>query len=159
MGMRFEIEMYGDKLISRELTTIGRRGMDVSPAFHEIADQFRASEGRRFQTKGNGTWPELAASTRARKAGSADPVVRANRAKVLEATGRLRRSLTVKGNPDQVDIIEPQFMVFGSKLQVAEWHQRGTRRMVARKPLGFTETGKRHAIRTIQRFVVTGEAK
>jgi phage gpG-like protein len=157
MGIRFDIEMYGDRVISRELTRFSDRGLDARPAFEAIADQLMRSEKRRFSTRGNGTWEELAASTRARKAKSPDPTVRANAGRVLAATGALRRSFTTKGAPGQVLIIEPRFMVFGSSLKRAEWHQRGTSRMPARKPLGFTETAKRGALRTLQRYVVTGD--
>jgi hypothetical protein len=158
MGIRFDIEMYGDRVISRELTRFGHHAMDARPAFNAIADHLIASEKQRFATKGDGTWAELAATTRARKAASGDPQVRANANRVLVATGALRRSFTVRGAPGQVLIVEPRFMVFGSKLRTAEWHQRGTSRMPARKPLGFTEASKRKSVRMLQRWIVAGEA-
>lgn len=156
MGIRFEFEAYGDKLVARELTRFSVRGADASPAFEVIADQFMRSEKHRFSTKGNGTWQALAASTRARKAASRNPTIRANANRILIATGRLRRSLTVRHDPDQELIVTPGFMVFGTKVAYAGWHQNG-RGVPTRKPLGFTETGKRDALRTLQRFIVTGD--
>ncbi|UTI62641.1 hypothetical protein NBH00_14875 [Paraconexibacter antarcticus] len=92
MALKFEIEMYGDKLISRQFDRISARGLDLRPAFETIGDQFRRAEANRFDTVGNGTWEALRASTVARKAQSADPVVRANHERVLVATGRFEPS-------------------------------------------------------------------
>lgn len=156
MGVRFELEAYGDKLVARELTRFSAHAADASPAFRVIGDQFMRQEKRRFQTKGNGTWPDIADSTKARKASSRNATVRANANKILIATERLKKSLTVKGAPDQVLITEPSFMVFGTSVEYAQFHQ-NAKGVPMRKPLGFTETGKRDALRTLQRFIVTGD--
>jgi hypothetical protein len=151
-GLRFEFEAYGDKLVSRELVDMGGRSIDARPAFTLIADDLMASEKRRFNSRGFSTWAPLAESTIASKARRGlDP-------RVLHATTRLRDSLTRKHDPHQVLIIEPQFLVLGTNLDYAGYLQTGTRRMPARKPLGFPVGQRRKAIKRIQKFVVTGNA-
>ena len=150
MALQFEFESYGDKLISRKLLDLGDRSLDASPAFRLIADDLRGFERDRFDSRGYGTWSPLMPSTVAAKASEhLDP-------RVLHATLALRDSLTVKDAPDQELIITPDFMVFGTKRPYAGFLQRGTRKMVARKPLGFTEPQKVQVLKRLQRFIVTG---
>lgn len=154
MAVRFEMQAHGDKLVARELTRLGDRALDASAAFEEIAGQFMRAEKRRFETVGDGTWPPITASTRARKAASKNPTVVANANRVLVATGQLRRSLSVPGAPDQQVIVQPRSLTFSTTVPYAGYLQRGTSRMPARKPLGFTEHAKRDAVRTLQRHII-----
>lgn len=152
-GLRFEFEAYGDRLVSRELLDIGGRGLDARPAFELIADDLLASETRRFNSRGFGTWQPLAPSTIEQKARQRlDP-------RILHATGALRDSLTRRHAPHQELLIEPQFMVLGTTLDYARFHQQGTRRMPARKPLGFPVTQRRKAVKRIQKYAKTGNAQ
>lgn len=151
MALRFEFEAYGDRLVSREILDIGGRGVDARPAFSAIADDLLGSEKRRFNSRGFGTWTPLAPSTLEAKARQGlDP-------RVLHATDALRDSLTIRGAEHQQLIIQPQFMVLGTTLDYAGYLQTGTRKMPARKPLGFPVGQRRKAVKRIQRFVVTGE--
>jgi phage gpG-like protein len=105
------------------LTGIGDRVIDVAPAFRTIARGLMADERRRFDTGGYGTWPVL------------DPVtVRAKAAKghsprILEATGTLRRALTVEHAPGQRLEIGRTEMTFGLATNGAAYygrfHQKG----------------------------------
>lgn len=150
MALRFEFESYGDKLVSRELLDMGARDLDARPAFEVIADDLMASEERRFNRRGFGTWKPLADSTRKAKAARGlDP-------RILHATLALRRSLTRRRDEHQVLHVEPQFLILGTDLPYAGYLQRGTSRMDARKPVGFPETQRKKAMKTLQRFVVTG---
>lgn len=145
--MRFEFEVHGDKLVSRKLVRFGNRAIDAAPAFRLIADDMRHYETERFDSAGNGTWAPLEASTIAQKARKGlDP-------RILHATERLRRSLTSDHAPDQELIITPAFMVFGSKVPYAQFHQKGEG-VPTRKPLGFTEGQKRQILRRLQAHVI-----
>jgi phage gpG-like protein len=148
MSLRFEFESYGDKLVSRELLHVGDRALDARPAFRLIADDFREYEKARFDSRGEGTWRPLSASTVLGKARRGmDP-------RILHATGRLRASLTEKNDPDSYERIFPDFMLFGSSVPYAHFLQTGTRKMPARKPLGFTEAQKVTTLKRLQRFIV-----
>jgi hypothetical protein len=151
--LRFEFEAYGDRLVSREILDIGGRGLDARPAFSAIADDLFKSEERRFNSRGFGTWDDLADSTIKEKARKGlDP-------RVLHATLALRESLTKRdeANENQILLIEPQFLVLGTTLSYAEFHQKG-KGVPMRKPLGFPVGQRRKAIKRIQKFVVTGSA-
>jgi hypothetical protein len=152
MALKFTFEAHGDTLVSRELLDLGDRALDARPAFRLIADDFRAFEEARFDSRGNGTWRPLAPSTIAAKAGRGlDP-------RILHATGALRASLTKKRAPGSYSRVFPSFMLFGSTVGYAHYLQTGTRKMPARKPLGFTEAQKVQTLKRLQRFVVHGDA-
>jgi hypothetical protein len=151
MALEFTFEAYGDKLVRRRMLDVSDRGIDARPAFSQIADDLMVFETRRFDTEGNGTWAPLAPTTVREKAERhLDP-------RILHATLALRRSLTRRGDPEQTLIIGSSFLVFGSKLKRGVYLQKGTRKMPARKPLGFNELQKRAVVKRLQRFVVTGE--
>jgi hypothetical protein len=148
MGLRFEFESYGDKLVSRELLDLGDRALDARPAFRLIAEDFRHFEEARFDTRGYGTWRPLSPSTIREKARKGlDP-------RILHATGALRRSLTRRDAPDSYVRVFPNFMLFGSSVPYAHYLQTGTRKMPARKPLGFTEAQKVTTLKRLQRWIV-----
>jgi phage gpG-like protein len=150
--VRFEFGVAGDKLISRDLVRLGERGVNALPAFEQIGEQFARTEKRRFDTDGNGTWQPLSTSTIAFKARHGlDP-------RILRATGALRASLISREDPAHIRIAQPQSLVFGTLVEYAKYHQKG-RGVPVRKPLGFTENAKREAVKTIQRYVLTGSVK
>ncbi len=152
MPFSFEFEASGDKLVRRELLDMGHRGLDASPAFRVIADDLRHYETERFDSRGYGTWASLMAAT------VRDKISRHLDPRVLHATLALRNSLTVKGDENQEVVIAPQFLIFGSKVPYARYLQKGTRRMVMRKPLGFLEAQKVAILKRLQRFIVSGRA-
>jgi sirohydrochlorin ferrochelatase len=150
VALEFTFEAYGDELIRRKLLDIGGRAIDARPAFSAIADDLMAFERKRFDTQGEGTWaPDLPATVLEKRRKQLDP-------RVLHATLALRRSLTER-DPAQELTVTPSFLIFGSKVKYAKYLQRGTRKMVARKPLGFQETQKRAVLKRLQRFVMTGD--
>lgn len=151
--MEFTFEASGDNLISRRFERFAGRSVAAAPAFQQIADNLRGYERRLFDTQGVSggvRWDELAPSTiKAKAARDLD-------LRVLRATNRLRNSLVLKRSPDHEEVIADDFLLFGSKLDYAGYHQRG-RGVPTRKPLQYTETQKRRIVKTLQRYIVTGE--
>jgi phage gpG-like protein len=149
VSFRLDFSADGEQLFARHLLDVVDRGQDATPAFERIADDFMGYEKLRFDTDGYGTWAPLQPSTIAEKARKGlDP-------RVLRATGELHRSLTERGDPHQELHITPDFMLFGSNVEYARFHQRGEG-VPQRRPLGFTETQKRDTVRVLQRYLVTG---
>jgi hypothetical protein len=153
----FTFEIYGDRLIQRKLLRVGDRVDDLSPPFTVMADQIRRFEVRLFDSQGASSgrrWEGLTKSTIDRK------IAMGLDRRVLHATLRLRRSFTEgrgdhAGTDDQVVVITRSSLAFGSSLKYAARHQRprsGTRR----RPLDFNETQKRHLIKGLQRYTLTG---
>lgn len=147
--MEFTFEAYGEQLVARQLTRWADRAVDARPAFDAIATQLMAFEDARFEAQGYGTWPPLAASTVAQKRREGlDP-------RILHATHDLRNSLTRRGDEHQQLIVTDDFLLFGTTLDYAGFHQRG-RGVPRRRPLQFSEAEKKLAVKTLQRYLATG---
>jgi hypothetical protein len=149
--MDFKFEVHGDKLIQRKILRVGERATDLSPAFEVTVRQMRAMEVRLFDSQGASAarrWPDVTPLTLQRK------LAQGLDRRTLHATLRLRRSLTQAGDSDQVVIITPSSMAFGTSVPYARRHQRGDPR---RRPLDFSERDKRQIIKGLQRYTLTGQ--
>jgi phage gpG-like protein len=152
-GVRFELEVHGEKLISRRLQRMEQASLHAKPAFVAIGLRLLAYELALFESggaSGGDRWERLEASTvREKVRKGQDP-------RVLHASRRLRRSLTQRGNPDQLRRSHDDRIEFGSRLPYAKYHQTGTRHMPARPPLQMTELQKRELTRILQRHIMRG---
>lgn len=148
--MEFTFESAGERLISRRLDRYAGRAIKAKPAFELIERDTRGWEKDLFKTdgaSGGDPWAPLAPSTvKAKAQAGLDP-------RVLQATRALRKSLTVKSDPEHEEIITDDFLVFGSKLDYAGYHQKG-RGVPKRRPLQFTEMQKRAVVKRLQRWIV-----
>lgn len=162
--MRIEIEAFGDKQVSRELLRFGDRAGDASPAFHSIAELLESSEEKQFRTQGrhaSAGWKKLEDATVKAKRRSSDPRVRANAAKILQATGALKDSLTadVQGvEGGSVRIIDPHQLIFGTQIGYAKFHQRGGG-VPRRRVLELRARDRVEIVKRMQRFLVTGRPR
>lgn len=147
--MKLSLDVYGEEQIDRELLRFSSYVGDPSPAFHKIADDMRENIGHRFEAEGPG-WAKLAMSTLAAKAAAGLP------AEILQATRKLMWSLTRKGG-DHIEEIDDDSLRFGSADKKGRFHQKGTTKMPARRPIDFTEGDRRGFIRTLQRYITTGQ--
>jgi phage gpG-like protein len=62
---------------------------------------------------------------------------------ILVDSGRLMNSLAVSSSSDAIREMDAKWMVYGTSVPYAGYHQTGTRKMVARPPLRLTESAKR----------------
>lgn len=151
--MKLELSIYGDEQLSRELLRFSAYAGSPGPAFGRIADDAREQIAEQFATegdRGSGGWAPLQESTIAAKAAAGlDP-------HILEATKTLMESLTEKGNEWHIEEITDDSLHLGSRDWVGVFHQQGTSRMPARKPVDFTELDRRSYIRTLQRYILEG---
>jgi phage gpG-like protein len=147
--VRLHLDVYGEEQIDRELLRFSSYVGDPSPAFHKIADDMREDIGHRFEAEGPG-WAKLAASTLAAKAAAGLPP------EILQATRKLMRSLSQKG-AGHVEEVGDDFLRFGSSVPYGKFHQKGTTKMPERKVIDFTEADRRGFVRTLQRYIRTGE--
>lgn len=153
--MDLTLEVYGEKIVARDILRVGEHAQDMRPAWDHIAGQLRDYERDLFDSEGasgpNGKWDELADSTKAFKAANnLDP-------RIMHATLRLRESLTDSAsNGDQEYISTPTFMVFGTKVPYGERHQ-GPGVQDQRRFLAFTELQKRDIVRAAQLWIIRGD--
>lgn len=77
---------------------------------------------------------------------------------ILVLTGRLKRSLSVAGvgGGDQVRELEPLSLTIGSVVPYALYHQRGTKRMVARPPIQLIKRDFGRMISRMYRYAERG---
>lgn len=149
--MRIDIDVRGEKQASRAILRMGQRAGDTRPVLAVVARQIAEIEETRFDDEGPG-WAPLAESTLAQKARQG------LNSGILDATGRLRQSLSSIGAPDQLLIIHDGLLVFGTTVPYAGVHQRGSSRVPQRKVIDLQEGDKRLIVKTIQRWVIEGIA-
>jgi phage gpG-like protein len=150
--VRLDLDVYGDEQVSRELLRFSAYAGNAQPAFRKIADDMRDQVAEQFATegaRGSGGWKPLADSTIASKLSAGlDP-------HILQATHTLMESLTGTGG-DHIEEISDEHLLFGSSVDYGRFHQKGTSRMPARRPVEFAELDRRGFIRTLQRYLVEG---
>lgn len=140
--MRIDLEVRGVDVTARKLSRLGRRAVDMRPAFDRIADEFIEGERRRFST-GSG-WAPLASATKARKRREGlDP-------RIMHATGRLEGVLTRRSAAGQVLVIDRDSITFGlkggrSKGYAGVISQRGRKSQPVRKVVVLAQRERRRA--------------
>lgn len=148
--MRFELDIFGDKQVSREILRVGEYADNPRPALHAVADFLRKVEWTQFATQGvssSGGWPPLAPSTIAKKGHS----------RILWETGTLARSLYSKNSPFHIESVFVKELVFGTRVKYARYHQLGTSKMPRRRPVELTLSQRKRVINIVHRWVVTGK--
>lgn len=151
MAVRFTFTVEGETQIDRTLARFADNVTDAVPLWDKLADRFASVERRQFDSEGaygSGGWPALSPAYAAWKA-------RAYPGKpILRRTDELYNSLTRR--PFGVEVIEPGFMVVGSGIDYGRFHQAGDPPLPQRRPVELPESERRHWVRLIQRFIVTG---
>lgn len=153
MAFRFTFTVLGERQIDRTLARFADNIGDARAVWEVLAAKFQRAEARQFATEGayaSGGWPALSPRYAAWKHRHYPGT------KILEREGDLKASLTQR--PFGVEQIEPGFMVLGTDVDYAIYHQRGSDRLPQRRPVELTEAQRRDWTRTIQRFIVTGQA-
>ncbi|WP_040457273.1 phage virion morphogenesis protein [Kribbella catacumbae] len=153
MAVRMTFSFYGDTQLDRTLARFQERPEDARPVWDALADRFATIERRQFKSEGkyaSGGWAPLSPQYAKWKA------KRHPGAKILHLTGDLERSLTQR--PFGVEVIERHSMAIGSNVPYGKYHQNGTDRMPQRRPVEFTEAERARWVRTLQRYLMTGEA-
>lgn len=148
--VRIELDVFGDKQVSRELLRFRDAAADMKPALEEIADDFLDIEERQFSSEGrygSGGWAPLAPSTLAGK------VRRGYDTRILHERLRLRRSLTTR-NQDHIRKITSDSMFVGTSVPYAIYHQHGTSHMPRRRPVELPARDRDNWVKILQRHLV-----
>jgi phage gpG-like protein len=148
--LRFTFEVDGVRQLDRVLTRFGERASDMSPVFKEIAADFRRMEAEQFSSEGSRSgspWAQLSPDYAAWKAKNFPGKA------ILQLSGLLLESLT-GNNPYSVEEISKTQMLVGTRVPYGIWHQRGTTRMPARRPIQLTEDDKMRWMKMLQLYLV-----
>lgn len=144
--MQVTVQAQGIDVMRRALLRMGDRAVDVEPVLvGPILDSLLESNARRFDSAGDGEWPDASDAWLARKAAlGLDP-------RTEHATLELRRSLTERGGNNA-------YRADGGTLQVwstsehAQWAAKRGNQLV--KP---TEVEKRAWVRAVQVHIVSND--
>jgi phage gpG-like protein len=144
---RVTLEVFGDKVLSREFLRTGDNADDLTPAWRRVIPYLHSTVADQFASEGgemSGGWAPLAPSTLARKTGPS----------ILVESGALEESLTGMA-PGAIRDVSKDELAFGSSVPYGIHHQRGTSRMPARKVLQFGGRSRhgREVMRIIQAHI------
>lgn len=134
--------------VEHDLLNFERRLAEPRVALLAVAELMRAAMALRFDEQ---PWEPLAESTVASKSAMGlDP-------RILHATLALRDSLTKPAAAGMVEVVSDRSLHFGTSIDYAIWHDRGTSRMPQRKIIDFSQANLRAFSKEIQRYAVHGE--
>lgn len=155
--MRFDVEVFGEKLVSRELISRGERALHPWPFWNAAAEFLMRVEKAQFDTDGayaSGGWDPLELSTIASKRARGLP----HPERPLHGTGRLEDSLTKRGHPAQKLRISENELVFGSFATYLKYHQSPAPRhhLPRRQVLQLTTLDKKFIERGMSLWVTRG---
>ena len=122
---------------------------DFSPAFEEIANDFKEIEKKQFNTEGqygSGPWRALKPSY-ARWKAKYHPGK-----KILVLSGLMKESLEDE-NPYTVREISPLQLRIGTKVRYAVYHQKGTSKMPARPIIKLNQADKTRWTKILHEFI------
>lgn len=154
--MKLTLDVYGDEQISRELLRFSAYVGNPRPAFEKIRDDLEEQLAEQFETdgrRGGSSWePDKEATLAAKAAAGLRP-------EVLQATGRLLDSFTANTHGEGIRSITDDAFVFGSKVAYGAVHQKGSKDgTIPKRPiLSLKATDRRGYVRTLQRYITTGE--
>lgn len=156
MAVNFSITVSGEEVLKRAFRNVEETVSDFTPEWKEVQAEFYEIEQDQFQSSGakgaSGKWAEVSEATEAFKIREFGTF--ALLAGTLIATGKLYESLT-RSTADSVFESNPKDMAIGTSLPYAKFHQTGTRRMPARKPIDLSDAQKDKLARRIRKSLVS----
>lgn len=126
------------------------RMRNAIPAWEAISRELLAIEREQFDSegaRGSGGWAPLAQSTLDAKTGGS----------ILRDTDALFNSLTEPTDPDHQFIAQPTWMVWGTTIPYARWHQSGTVNMPQRRFLELRASDRVILVKQLQSYLITGK--
>ena len=151
--LRVTATIEGQAQFDRMFSRFGSHTDDLRFLWPDVAADFRAIEQEQFQSQGahSNQWQPLSRKYGAWKARKYPGK------QILELSGALWKSLTTKGGK-HVERSDKDSLTIGTSVKYAGYHQRGTRKMPARKPIDLSEVDKKRIGRTIHRRLI-GKAR
>ncbi len=152
MGVvRVRFEVLNEVQFSRAFETLAEEMQDLSKPYEDIQNEFYASMSDVFSREGafegRTKWADLSPTYRAWKQKHFPG------RKILELTGRLIASISVKGSSENISEITPTEMRVGTIVPYAMAHQLGTNRMPARKIIQLTDEQKLRWVQIIRKYL------
>jgi phage gpG-like protein len=128
--VKIDIETRGAAQAAASIAALGTRSEDLEPIGDQVADIVNASNRRRFQTEGAGTWAPLDPATVERKGSS----------RLLVDTGSLLRAMT---SERARQTSRDELAIGGEEVPYASFVDKGTVHMPARELTDLTPSERR----------------
>jgi len=147
------MELHGETQLQRRFLRWSSFASDATAAFEGIYAYLLKVEKEQFASQGatsGHAWAQLAQSTvQAKQRQGLRP-------EILRAHDLLFSSLTKKSDPNQLKIVQPNMLAFGSMMPYARYQQTGTSRMPQRRPIDLNVKNKIAIIKALQLFLARG---
>jgi phage gpG-like protein len=137
--MKVEITLTGANELSAKFKAVADAAADLRTVgvWFEVANEFRKLEKEVFASEGgssaSGKWKALSTEYAARKLKKWGPVP------ILQASGKLYRSMSIRGAEGSVYEESAQSLTIGTTLPYAGYHQTGGKQLPRRAMVDFTE--------------------
>lgn len=149
-GFDITFEVSGDTQIMRGLSRFAEDVKDLSPAFREMAKDFKKIEQGQFGSaggRGSGGWQPLSKSYAEWKSRNFPGIP------LMVLSGLMRESLQ-GNNPWTIEEIEPHQMRLGTRIPYAKMHQQGGSKLPQRRLIDLTEDDKTRWMKFVQQYLV-----
>ena len=147
MSLKLDVEQHGVREATADLLELGIRASDVRAVSLKIGRIVSESTKRRFQSRGSGSWPPLAESTKERKARDGlDP-------RPMRATGALYASLT---KPQPTTAL-PDELHYGTDLPYSRFGHYGTVNEPTRRLVELRPSERRQVEEVLTYYISRGE--
>lgn len=145
--MIVEVIVRGDDQAAALLDRLGGRLEDGTPALTSLVDTLLEIHQDRILHQRGVRWKKLARSTLRRdRAGGRDP-------RPMIDSGRLLRSLTVRGAPGQIVRVTPTSLRFGTNVWYARFHQQG-KGVPRRTVVGLSRQQRKLAVMNLRELLL-----
>lgn len=158
--IRITISMFGDVQLDREIRAIGRRAVDMDPAFRSIFDHLVDINSENFWSLGarsGHVWKPLKAETIIQKAreGSPTPGI------PLRRFGELFDAMSFLPNRNNETIYNQTWAVFrltGDVADIGQWQQHGVpeNNLPARPFFALTELDRHEMVDEMRHYIFRG---
>ena len=133
--MAVSVQVQGTRKVNRSINRLFNKVADLRPLFETLTSDFLKTEKNMIFRSGqsptsSGKYADLRPITKRLKKKSIGRVY-----PVLDWSGRLKESLSIRGSRENITIIEPARLVLGTKVPYAQFLFKGTSKMVARPPI------------------------
>lgn len=149
--VKIRFEIMNEVQFSRAFESAATQMKDLSPAFEIMAKDFYETMAHIFEAEGayeeREAWQDLSPAYAIWKKRHYPG------RKILELTGRMKRSLTVPGTEDGVLNITPEEMTIGTRLPYAVFHQTGRGRLPQRKIIELTDKERLRWTQIMSKFL------
>lgn len=145
------MEVAGEAIVSRAISRFADHAGDLREPFRNIADDFLEVEREQFASEGSqstgGRWQPLSPAYAAWKA-QAFPGM-----PIMRRTDRLFLSLTTR-NSDHIEIVQPEQLTLGSRVEYGIYHQRYTSNLPQRRVIALNDQIRTRWMKMIQAYLV-----